>query len=162
MYADDFGCLCLHYTTICCEFQGFLGKRKKNPDSICRGDLVNRESVFHSLCKTIDVLMIELLKAILIHGVADLLHEIVVKVEVMHNTKAHTQHFVCFQEVTDVGAGVILTYGTTTGGGDGTVIGHETVIEDGQLAFPSEKIAVTGVTGGHNAVEEVNATVNCL
>ena len=80
----------------------------------------------------------------------------------MGDRQAHTQGLLGLDEVADVGAGVALAGGAVAGQADGAGILHVLLVEEVDLTLPGEEVAVAGVAGGHDAVEEVHAHVDGL
>jgi hypothetical protein len=56
--------------------------------------------------------MVEFLVSALVKSISDLLHKVIIEIEIMKNRKAHTKGFAGLEEMTDVGSG-ILTAGRT-------------------------------------------------
>ena len=61
-------------------------------------------------------------KTSIIQGIPDFFHHRVVKIQVMKDTKAHTKHFLCLQQMADIGAGI------TAAGRAGTPLFYRPVI----------------------------------
>jgi len=80
----------------------------------------------------------------------------------MGDRQAHTQGLLGLDEVADVGAGVVAAGGAVAGQADGAGILHVLLVEEVDLTLPGEEVAVAGVSGGHDAVEEVHAHVDGL
>ena len=59
-------------------------------------------SVFASRCQKIVILVVKAFIVSAVEGVSDLLHEVVVEIEVMNDCQAHTERFLCLYEVTYV------------------------------------------------------------
>ena len=108
------------------------------------------------------ILLIELLVSSLVESVSDLLHQLVVKIEVMENGKAHSERLSRLEEMSDISSRVVTAGGASAFLCDGTGILCVLLVEQIYLAAPGEEIAVTGVSRGHNAVEEVDATIHSL
>ena len=80
----------------------------------------------------------------------------------MQNAETHTQHLVHLQQMTDVGAGIAAAGRAVTGFGNGAGIGLELFVQNGQLALPGKEVAVTCITAGHDAVEEIHPAAHGL
>ena len=103
--------------------------------------------------------MVEFLVSALVKSVSDLLHKVIIEIEIMENRKAHTKGFACLEEMTDVGSGVLTAGRTLTFLGNGARIFYILFVQKIDLALPGEEIAVSCITAGHYAVEEIYAAI---
>lgn len=53
------------------------------------------------------ILIMELLECAVIQRFTNSLHQMIVEIQVVHNSQTHTQHFICLLQVADVSAAVI-------------------------------------------------------
>ena len=53
------------------------------------------------------ILIMELLECAVIQRFTNPLHQMIVEIQVVHNSQTHTQHFICLLQVADVSAAVI-------------------------------------------------------
>ncbi len=96
-------------------------------------------------------------KGACIQLIADALHQVIVEIEIVHDGQPHAQHFVCLEQVADIGAGVVPAGRTSAGGVDGALVALILGILDVDDAAPGVQVAVAGVAAGHDAIEEVHA-----
>ena len=116
----------------------------------------------YSLAEYLDIMLIEFLVSALIECFADLFHKLVIEIEVMKYRKAHSEAFVCLEEVADIGTAVETASGTLTIGIDGSVVLCESLVEEVDLTLPGEEISVARVTAGHYAVKEIDSAAYSL
>ena len=119
-------------------------------------------SVGATLTEDLAVLLVEGLKIATLQCLADLAGEVIVEVQVMGDGQTHTQRLLGLDEVADIGAAVVAAGGAVAGQADGAGILHVLLVEKVDLPFPSEQVAVAGVSRGHDAVEKVHAHVDGL
>ena len=115
-----------------------------------------------TLAEDLAILLVEALEIASLQRLADLAGEVIVEIQIVGDRQAHTQGLLGLDEVTDIGAAVITASGTVAGQADGAGILHVLLVEQVDLPFPGEQVAVAGVSGGHDAVEEVHAHVDGL
>ena len=118
--------------------------------------------VLQALAENIAVLLIKAFKVAAIESFADFFHQIVVEIQVVSHCKLRAYHFFCTNEVTDVGAAVITASGALTSLLDGTGVACVFFVGDVHLTLPGKEVTMARVTGGHDAIEEVDAVVNRL
>ena len=70
------------------------------------------KSILDSSCQFFRIFPAECFKTALIQGITDLFHEFIVKIQVMHDTKPHGEHFVCLKQVVDIRARMAAAGGT--------------------------------------------------
>ena len=116
-------------------------------------------SVLASFTEDVSVLLVEAFEVVAVKGIADLLCEIIVEIEVVENRKSHAEGFLRLDEMTDVCSGVIAAGRTTAVFIDGTGVVEILFVQQIHLSVPCEEIAVTCVSRRHYAVEEVNAAM---
>ena len=103
--------------------------------------------------------MIKFLISALVKSISDLLHKVVIEIEIMENRKAHTKGFACLEEMADVGAGILAAGRAVAFLGDGARVFCVLFVQKIDLSLPSEEIAVSCITAGHYAVEEIYAAI---
>lgn len=105
------------------------------------------------------VFLVEFLKGAVVQRLTDALHQAVVEIQVVLDGQTHTQHLARLQQVADIAAGILTAGGAVALLVDGTGIVGILVIDEVAVALPGEHVAVAGVAAGHDAVEQVHATV---
>ena len=106
------------------------------------------------------ILLVETLEVVAVQSVADLLHQIVVEIQIVQNRQAHTEGFLCLDQVADIAAAVEPAGGASAILVDGAGVSRVFLVEQVHLAVPCEQIAVAGVTGRHHTVEEIHAAMH--
>ena len=106
------------------------------------------------------ILLVKALEIIAIQRVANLLHQIVVEIQIVQNRQTHAQSFLCLDQMADIRTAVIPAGRTSAILVDGTGVSRVFLVQQIHLAVPGEQIAVAGVTGRHNAVEEIHTAMH--
>ena len=114
----------------------------------------------NSLCQNFTVMTVKFFVSAFVDRFADLRHQIVIEIEVVENCQTHTEHFVRLEKMADITAGIETARRAITVGIDRQRISLIFAVIDIHRTLPGEDIAVTGISGGHNAVKEVNASVD--
>lgn len=94
------------------------------------------------------ILIMELLECAVIQRFTNPLHQMIVEIQVVHNSQTHTQHFICLLQVADVSAAVIAAdraIALRVNGLFVTLIFQVFNVDD---AVPSEQVAMAGVRLG--------------
>ena len=104
----------------------------------------------------------EFLEAALVERIADLLHQMVVEPEVMHDQQTLRQHLAALEQVAQIRAAEPAAGRTLTAFLDRAVVGLILRIHDVENAAVREQMTVARVPGRHDAVEEVDAARNAL
>ena len=92
------------------------------------------------------ILLIEAFKVIPIHCVADLLHEIVIKIQVMRNGKSHSERFLGFEKMTYIRFRVPPAAGGAAASLlDRTEVTRIFLVHDIEFAMPCEHVSVARV-----------------
>lgn len=76
---------------------------------------------------------------------ADLFHQSIVKIQVVHDGEAHTEHFFRFEKMSDISARMMSAYRTVTLVVDRGVVGFIFRVIDIDDPVPCEKVTVSGV-----------------
>lgn len=108
------------------------------------------------------ILIMELLKCAVIQRFTNPLHQMIVEIQVVHNSQTHTQHFICLLQVADVSAAVIAAdraIALRVNGLFVTLIFQVFNVDD---AVPCEQMAMAGVAAGHDAVKQIHTAVHAL
>ena len=108
------------------------------------------------------ILIMELLECAVIQRFTNPLHQMIVEIQVVHNSQTHTQHFICLLQVADVSAAVIAAdraIALRVNGLFVTLIFQVFNVDD---AVPCEQVAMAGVAAGHNAVKQIHTAVHAL
>ena len=106
--------------------------------------------------------VVELLEGAVVQRLTDALHQVVVKIQVVHNGQTHPQQLVRFLQMADVRAGEVAADRAIAVRVNGRLVALIFQVLDVDDAVPGEQVAVAGVTAGHNAVEQVNTAVDAL
>ena len=105
---------------------------------------------------------IELLVSALVKRFTDLRHQIVIEIKIVKNGKAHTKHLVRLKKMADIASGIEAASGALAIGIDRQRIALIFLVIDVHRALPCEDIAMAGIAGWHDAVEEIHAAVDRL
>ena len=112
--------------------------------------------------KFLGILRPEGFKTALIQSIADLLHQLVVEIQVVHDCQAHGKHFLCHKQVPDIGTAVAAADGAVTVGIDGPLIQLVLGVFQIDGSIPGKQSGMPGVSRRHDTVEEINAPGNGL
>ena len=80
----------------------------------------------------------------------------------MKHCKAHTESLSRLEEVADIGARIVAASRASAFLGNGSSVLGIFFIKKVYFTLPGEEVTVTGVTAGHNAVEEIYPSVYCF
>ena len=94
--------------------------------------------------------------------IADRLGKAVIEVQIVHDSKAHRQHFFTFEQMPYICTGIPPAHGTITSGVNGAVISNIFFVLDIDDPVPSEEMAMPAVARRHNAVEKIYTACNAL
>ena len=97
-----------------------------------------------------------------VQRLADALHQVVVEVQVVHDSQTHAQHLVRLLQMADVGAGEIAADRAVTVLVNGALVPLIFQILDVDDAVPGKQMAVAGIPAGHHTVKQVDAAVDRL
>ena len=103
---------------------------------------------------------IEFLVSALVERFSDLCHQVIIEIAIVKHREPHAEHFVRLEQMADIAARIKAASGTVTVGVDRKRIALIFLVIDIHRALPCEDIAMTRVSGRHNAVKEVDASVN--
>ena len=101
--------------------------------------------------------MSELLEASVVKTVAYALSERVIEVEIVHDRKAHGEHFFRLEQMPDIRAGIASAHRAAALRIDGQLVRLILLVLDVDYAAPCEQVPVTPVARRHDAVKEINA-----
>ena len=90
---------------------------------------------------------------------ADAGGQLIIKPEIMQDSQSHPQHLTRGKKMTDVRTRKRTAGWTLTIWIDGPLVEFVFLIFDVERAFPCKELRMSGISGRHNAVEEVYATV---
>ena len=76
---------------------------------------------------------------------ADLFHQSIVEIQVVHDGKSHSEHLFCFEKMSYIGTCVMPAYRTVTLIVDRGVVGFIFRVIDIDDPVPCEKMTVSGV-----------------
>ena len=93
---------------------------------------------------------------------ADLLHQGIIKVEIVHDCQPHSQDLVALEEMTDIRPTEILANRAIAGRVDGKLVPLVFCVADIPDALGGKEVTVAGVSAGHNTVEKVHPQTDCL
>ena len=122
----------------------------------------NNNQTSHPAVDDTDTAPIKLLKAAIIERRADFLHKRVVKIQIMHNAQPHTEHLAAFKQMMHIRTRKSAAGRTLTADFKRRIIGFILCIIQIHNAVHRKNLPVTGVSGGHNAVENINAAPNAF
>ena len=120
------------------------------------------QTLLCALAEHINLLFLKALPIALHNSVADLFHKLVIEIKVMDNAQAHTEQFACLEQMADIRTGIGLTNRTVAIRVDRSAVEKVFIVVKIHNTFTREEIAVSCVSRGHYAVEEINASVNRL
>ena len=84
----------------------------------------------------------------------------IIEIQIVKYTETHSQHFLCFQKMTDIGSAVMLACRTLTAFFDRTCVQFIFCIEQIHLSMIGIYMSMTTVTAWIYAVKEINSTFN--
>ena len=114
------------------------------------------------LCKRFGVSSSELLKCSLVNGIAYLLGECVVEVQIMLYSKSACKLFVCLEQMADVCTGEVTAGRAVTFLVNRSRVCLVALVVQVHDTAPREYSGMTGITARHYAVEHINASCNSL
>lgn len=139
-------------------FYYYIGFRHKPQEGKARKHGIRLNSGIQKM----HILIMELLECAVIQRFTNPLHQMIVEIQVVHNSQTHTQHFICLLQVADVSAAVIAAdraIALRVNGLFVTLIFQVFNVDD---AVPCEQVAMAGVAAGHNAVKQIHTAVHTL
>ena len=122
----------------------------------------NNNQTSHPAVDDTDTAPIKLLKAAIIERRADFLHKRVVKIQIMHNAQPHTEHLAAFKQMMHISARKSAAGGAIAPDFKRRIIGFILRVVQIHNTVHRKNLAVTGVSGRHNAVENINAAAHTL
>ena len=109
---------------------------------------------------SIQLFLLIFLIAPLLNRLPNLLHHMIIKIQVMQHAQAHSQHFFCFQQMPDIRAAVGTAGRTLAAFFNRALIGLITLIEQIELSMVRIDVAGSAVSGRVYAVEKVHAALH--
>ena len=64
--------------------------------------ILHGKDLIDTLCELVYPLAVECLKLTVIECLSDFFHKLVIEIEVVQNTKAHTEQLTCLKQMTDI------------------------------------------------------------
>ena len=92
--------------------------------------------------------VVELLEGAVVQCLADALHQVIVEVQVVHDSQAHAQQLVRFLQMADIRAGEIAADRAVTVRVDGRLVALVFQVLDIDDAVPGEQMPVARVAAG--------------
>ncbi len=96
-------------------------------------------------------------EAVLLNGIAHVLHQFQVVVQVMHGVEMGGQHFLGAVQMVQVGAAEVLAGVTGAGGIERAFVIFKTGVADANVPMLGKQPTIAGIAGGHDAVKHVDA-----
>lgn len=80
----------------------------------------------------------------------------------MKNRQSHAQCFLCFEKMPNISAGIVLASRAGAVGVDRRGVKRKALVEQVDLTLPGKQVAVTRVSGRHDAVKKIDAPIHAL